>query len=555
MTVSALQKLACRFRSVRGWSHYAILGAAGALSALAFAPFYFTPILFLTLPPVLWSSDPGRPEPGAGTPSSIAFAPTFANLKRGFVTGWWFAFGFHLAGLYWIGGAFLVQSDVFAWLLPIAVTLMPAGLALFHSLAIALLASVSGPVIIRVSVFAVALATTEWLRGNILTGFPWNVLGYALTFPLIFMQAAGVFGIYGLTLIVVIVTCTPLAALAATPSDRQRSFRTIMVLTIAPLACITVYGMHVLAKPDPGYVPDVILRIVQPSVPQSHKFLVEKRRSIFEQHLALTESGPKRGGHHLSAITHVVWPEAALPFLALRTPGVAESISQVLPDHLFVIAGILRAEGQIGGPREAIKVFNSAMVMDGSGRLISTYDKTHLVPFGEYLPFQKTLEAIGLEQLTRLRGGFAVGQRPRPLLPVPGLPKVEMLICYEVIFPEEVSLTDKRPGVLFNITNDAWYGISTGPFQHFHQARVRAVEQGIPVVRAANNGVSGIIDSRGRIVGLLQLNARDALDSPLPRSGPSPPYAKLGDTVFAILALLLIVFVCISARRPPRRNS
>jgi apolipoprotein N-acyltransferase len=191
------------------------------------------------------------------------------------------------------------------------------------------------------------------------------------------------------------------------------------------------------------------------------------------------------------------------------------------------------------------------MVFDGAGALKSVYDKTHLVPFGEYLPWQSTLEAIGLEQLTRMRGGFTEGVTPRPVLQIPGLPSVGGLICYEAIFPGIGAASQTRPEVMVNVTNDGWFGNTTGPRQHFHQARVRAVEEGLPLIRVANNGISAIADSSGQVIVLLGLNERGSRDSLLPLPRSAPPYAVLGDMIFLMVGLLIaatLVFLSRSRR-------
>jgi apolipoprotein N-acyltransferase len=188
------------------------------------------------------------------------------------------------------------------------------------------------------------------------------------------------------------------------------------------------------------------------------------------------------------------------------------------------------------------------MVFDGSGALHSVYDKTHLVPFGEYLPWQSTLEAIGLEQLTRLRGGFSEGITPRPTLALPGLPPVGGLICYEAIFPGVGAASRERPGVLINVTNDGWFGNTTGPRQHFHQARVRAVEEGLTLVRAANNGISAVIDGNGRVVVMLGMNVKGSTDSSVPVQRSTPLYAVFGDSVFLLAALMIAVILVFVSR-------
>lgn len=546
-----LTKVVDRLQKLGRWQRYLVAFAAGVCSILAFAPFFFSPVLFATLPVLLWLSLPEPDSPLTNDERRTLRRLYAAKLGRGFAIGWWFGFGFHLAGLYWIGGAFLVQADVFGWLLPFAVTLMPAGLAIFHGLALSAVGCFTRGPVLRVLALSVALFVSEWLRGNILTGFPWNVLGYALTYPLSLMQSAAVLGIYGLTLVTVIVFATPLAVLAGV-RDRQgagRAVRVIALATLGPLALMAGYGWLALTAPDAGIVSGVKLRLVQPSIVQADKFLPEKRREILERHIDLSRngspggSGTSIGEGGFGDVTHVIWPEAALPFLALRTPEVAKRVAEVFPDNVTLIAGTLRLDGPLIRDGRKLKVYNTAFVMGGDGRKLNTYDKVHLVPFGEYLPFQDTLEAIGLEQITRVRGGFATGVEPRPLLNVRGLPPVAMLICYEIVFPEEIVVGPHRPGLMMNLTNDAWYGRSTGPYQHFHQSRARAVEQGIPLVRVGNNGITATIDARGRVLAQLGLDAVGAITTALPRPIEPTTYALYGDIPAWIVAIMLALFI------------
>jgi apolipoprotein N-acyltransferase len=190
------------------------------------------------------------------------------------------------------------------------------------------------------------------------------------------------------------------------------------------------------------------------------------------------------------------------------------------------------------------------MVFKDNGQLETVYDKIHLVPFGEYLPFQSTLETIGLQQLAHWRGGFSVGSSPRPLLSIPGLPQVSALICYEAIFPASVVEGSERPGLLLNVTNDGWFGATAGPWQHFHQARVRAVEEGLPLVRAANNGVSAMVDAHGRVLAMLGLNDRGTIDNSLPAALTLTTYVRLRDWTFVALALFFTGTAIVLIRRP-----
>ncbi|MCC7252246.1 apolipoprotein N-acyltransferase [Hyphomicrobium sp.] len=520
-------------RALGGWRRAAVAFAAGALSNLAMAPFFFAPILLVTLPVLVWLID-GAVH-GAGE--------VHGKARAGALAGWWFGFGYFLFGLFWIGEAFLVEADKFGWLLPFAVTLMPAGLALFWAVAAAVASLLWRPGFQRLLVLALALAAAEWLRGHVLTGFPWNVLGYALTWPLVLMQSAGLVGIYGLTLLTVPILAAPLVLAADAEPGPARWHAGLRGLAICgvPLVLLAAYGAARLATAPVGAVDGVKIRIGQPSVPQHEKWRSDKQAAIFQDHLALSEVDASEQRDGLADVTHVLWPEAAMPFLPLEHPEALAAIGEMLPDGVFLVTGALRREG--AGPdasgTEPIRAYNSLMVFDSAGALASAYDKTHLVPFGEYLPWQSTLEAIGLEQLTRLRGGFSVGVSPRPLLKVPGLPPLGGLICYEAIFPGVGAQSDGRPGLLVNVTNDGWFGNTTGPRQHFHQARVRAVEEGVPLLRAANNGISAVIDSSGQALVMLGINVRGSIDSILPLARDAPPYAVLGDIVFLLVALLL----------------
>lgn len=526
-----------------GWRRGALAFAAGSVSVLAMAPLFLWPVLFLTMPTLVWLIDGSGESCRGATQESTARAAR-AAVGRAAVAGWWFGFGYFAAGLFWIGEAFLVEADKFAWLLPFAVTLMPAGLAFFtaSAAATARLLWMRGPA--RVLVLAISLAAAEWLRGHVLTGFPWNVLGYALTYPLPLMQSAAVLGIYGLTLWAVVIFASPLV-LAADIRAAGRWRQGFLVAAI-PLAVLWAFGAWRLASTPAPVMEGTRLRVVQPSVSQRDKWRAEKQGEIFQDHLALSRQDATGRQDDLTGITHLVWPEAAMPFLPLNTPDALAAIGELLPAHAQLITGALRVADTrvagLGGVADTTparrRAYNSLMVFGEGGGLSALYDKIHLVPFGEYLPFQETLESIGLEQLTRVRGGFSVGDEPRPLISVAGLPPIAGLICYEAIFPSAVVQGSDRPGLLVNVTNDGWFGNTSGPYQHFHQSRVRAVEEGIPLVRAANNGISAVIDADGRVLARLALNERGTIDSVVPGVRPPTVYARFGDWVFLVNAIV-----------------
>jgi apolipoprotein N-acyltransferase len=531
-----------RVERLAGWRRAAAAFLAGAASALAMAPFFLSPVLFVTLPVLVWMLD-----------AASAGAPTrWRAVRRAAAAGWWFGFGYFLLGLFWVGEAFLVQPEIFAWLMPPAVLMMPAGLALFTGLAAgaARFFWIKGAA--RILVLALALALTEWLRGHVLTGFPWNVLGYALTWPLPLMQAASLVGIYGLTLLCVAIFAAPFVIIADANTDAARRPAAMRAAALAVVPLLTLYGLGAWRLSD-GPAPmleGVRARIVQASVPQRDKWRPEKQREIFEDQLALSRRDAAGRQDDLAGITHLVWPEAAMPFLPLEHPQALTAIGAMLPDGTRLIAGALRLKHPVpADPSKPREGYNSLMVFGDQGNLEQTYDKIHLVPFGEYLPMQVLLESIGLEQLTRWRGGFLTGVVPRPLLAIAGLPPTAGLICYEAVFPREVVQGSERPGLLVNLTNDGWFGDTTGPWQHFHQARVRAVEEGVPLVRAANNGVSAVVDGQGRTVAMLMLNARGVLDTGIPESIAAPVYARFGDSTFVALALIFLAGAVVLNRR------
>ena len=527
-----------RLARLSGWRRFAAAFLAGLASVTAIAPFHAWPVLYLSLPALIWLLDGACLQPAAREPALTPRA-VWRRLRAAAAVGWWFGFGYFVAGLYWVGDAFLVEADVFAPLLPLAVTLLPAGLALFWAAAAALASAFwrSGP--LRVLPFALALAAMEYARGHVLTGFPWNVLGYALTYPLALMQTAALIGIYGLTLVGILIWAGPLVLVAeAAPGPLGRSRRRLaLALAVVPVLALAIWGQLRLTSAPTALLPGVKLRIVQPSIPQREKWRPENQERIFLEHLELSASNAAGLPDALAGITHVIWPEAAMPFLPVDHPAARAAIGRLLPPGTLLIAGGLRAEAAPEAPHGR-RIFNSLLVFGEGGSFIAGYDKAHLVPFGEYLPLAGLLEALGLETLTRRRGGFASGPTPRPVLHLPGLPPVLPLICYEVIFPGAVRGGPERPALLINLTNDGWFGDTTGPRQHMHQARVRAVEAGLPLLRAANNGISALIDAHGRVLAELGLDIRGSADAGLPAALPPTPYARFGDALFAGLWLL-----------------
>jgi apolipoprotein N-acyltransferase len=525
-----LSRLAQTVVLAYGWQRAGIAFAAGAVSALALAPVNAWPVLFLTFPVLVWLTDGSAAGRWSG-PMAAAGA------------GWCFGFGYFLTGLYWIGYAFLVDAKTFGWLLPIAVAGLPAYLALFTALGLAAarLVWVRGPA--RLLALAAALTAAEWLRGHLLTGFPWNTFGYALTQPLVLAQSVSLTGIWGLTFLSLAIFATP-ALFADDRIDTPHPWRPL-IAALAVLAAFTGYGAVRLATHPTAYVDKVKLRIMQPNLQQDDKFNYAAKNQVMERYLALSDraTGPQSNGVH--DVTHLIWPESAFPFFLTREPDVLAQIVRLLQPGTVLITGAVRA-GATPANARVTEAYNSVYVIDHDGSILGIYDKVHLVPFGEYLPFQRLLEKIGLRQLTKQVGGFQSGDRRRAMT-VPGAPKMLPLICYEAIFPGEAVPRGERPGWLVNLTNDGWFGISSGPYQHFQQARVLAVAEGLPLVRAANTGISAVVDPLGRIIASLPLGAEGVLDARLPRAVAPTFYARFGDT--ALILFLVVSIIAIGRRR------
>ena len=509
-----------------GWKRAMIALLAGALSALAMAPFNAWPILFLTVPVAVWLID------GAG-------AGRLGGIPAAAMSGWWFGFGYFVAGLYWVGYAFLVDAQTFAWLLPFAVMGLPAGLALFMAFGFALARLIWTPDSFRILSLACALTVSEWLRGHILTGFPWNAFGYALTEPLALAQSASLIGLWGLTFIAVAVFASP----AVLIDDRHVTPRPWipLVASLLVLAVMGGYGASRLARQPTQFADKVKLRLMQPNLQQDVKFNYAAKQMVMDKYLSLSDraTGPQSSGVRDSTI--LIWPESAFPFFLTREADAMAQIANLLPPGTVLVTGAIRPPDQPAGT-QITRAYNSIYVIDHDGTILSIYDKLHLVPFGEYLPFQSAMEKLGFVQITKVRGGFIPGDRRRTMT-VPNAPRMLPLICYEAIFPGDVVPGDDRPGWIVNLTNDGWFGISTGPYQHLQQARLRAVEEGLPIVRSANTGISAVIDPFGRIIARLGLGTEGVLDSALPKPASPTLFSRVRDMPMALAVALSTVIV------------
>ncbi|UWU76927.1 apolipoprotein N-acyltransferase [Bradyrhizobium huanghuaihaiense] len=530
-----LRQIALAIILTWGWKRAVIAMAAGALSVLALAPFNLFPVLFITFPVLVWLID------GTG-------AGRYGGVPAAALTGYWFGLGYFVPGLYWIGYAFFVDADIFAWLTPFAVLGLPAYLSIFTAIGCALARLLWTKNATRVLALAASLTIAEWLRGHALTGFPWNAFGYALSEPLPLAQTASLIGLWGMTFLTVAIFASPATLIDRTP-DRRVEWRA-SAAAIALLIVMGIFGAIRLSLHPTAMVAGAKLRLMQPNLQQDAKFNYAAKAEVMKKYLALSDraSGPQSTG--VRDATILIWPESAFPFFLTREADAMAQIADLLPKGTVLITGSVRAPDLPRGT-PITRAYNSIYVIDHDGSVLAVYDKLHLVPFGEFLPYQELMEKLGFEQLTRVRGGFIAGS-VRHALPVPTAPSALPLICYEAIFPGEVAGRNERPGWIVNLTNDGWFGISTGPYQHLEQARMRAIELGLPLVRSANTGISAVIDPVGRTVASLGLGIEGILDANLPAAIPPTVYARLGDVPAAMLVALGVMLAV--RRRVAKRH-
>jgi apolipoprotein N-acyltransferase len=398
----------------------------------------------------------------------------------------------------------------------------------------------------RILVLAVCWTLCEWLRSWVLTGFPWNLVGYCWAFSDAMNQFAALAGIWGLSLVTVIAAALPalLVDWDGRPSAGEAARRHIpaalacVAASLALLVAIWIGGSVRLSDAADPLVAGIRLRLVQANVDPGEKGSTDHGIDVLRRHLNLTRETP---GY--DKVTDVIWSETAEPFPLERFPDVRAAVAAVAPRNGLLITGVLRTDSASGPVNE---VWNSMALVDRTGAMIGSYDKFHLVPFGEYVPLHGILPFIS--KFTPGIMDLSAGPGPRTLH-LPGLPPVGPLICYEAIFPGQVVERGDRPQWLLNITNDGWYGISAGPHQHFVSARLRAVEEGLPVVRAANTGISGVIDSYGRVLAQTRLGETAVLDVDLPQPLQGlTPYARWGDAAMAVL-LAVVALAAFAARR------
>lgn len=517
---SLLPYVTSRLHALRGWRLWSVTAFLGIFLTLAFPPVHALPF------------------------AVIAFTGFFLLLasrdtaKSAFATGWWFGFGHHTVGLYWISIAFGVDDGAFLWMVPFALFLLPAYLALFTGLAGWLFHRffAGAPFFARLLWLGVLWVASEWGRMEFLYGFPWNQLGNITSAYLPLMQGASIVGVHGLSLWAVLTGGSFALLLAG-----RRAITGFAALWVVSAGLIFWGHARVQQAPEAGLLADVV-RLVQASIPQSLKWDPQGQIEALRIYSELSRQAPAKWEPN-----YIIWPETAMPFTFSSGSDWALQLAKLVPPYGKLLTGVVRREGE----GENLQVWNSLQVVDSEGQVTAFYDKHLLVPFGEFVPLRKALQPLGINKVTPGTLDFSRGEGAKLIrLGEEELaPNVQPLICYEAIFPSYHVPGDQQPDWLLNITNDAWFGFSSGPYQHLAMAQMRAVELGAPMVRVANTGISAVFDAYGHELQRIPLDVRGIADVALPPRLSAPTwYSVYGEFTILLVNLLLITY-CYAVRR------
>jgi apolipoprotein N-acyltransferase len=433
-----------------------------------------------------------------------------------FKIGFAFGFGYFTLSLHWMAGAFLVEPDLFLWALPLGIFGLPAVLALFWGAAAAIAHLFWSDFFQRIVGLAVSIAGFEFLRGHIFTGFPWNLPGMALGFSLETLQISSLMGIYGMSFLVLLIALSPAAIwpkLDQTIAQRFGPF----VISLFALGTTYIFGVWNLSRFDVEMRNDVTLRLVQPNIPQNEKWQFEYSEAIFQKLIALSTERTTPNDPGLIAATHLIWPESVFPFFVAENPDALARIARMLPNGTSLLAGAARENIDLSGVGTSpAGVYNSIVSFNDQGEINGTYNKVRLVPFGEYVPFKSVLGLLGIREMVSASDSFIHGKPSQNLMSPSATPAFLPLVCYEVIFSGGLGKAVQNAQWMLNLTNDAWFEGTIGAEQHFAHARLRAIEEGVPLVRVANKGVTAIVDPLGRITVQLSKSEASAINAKLP---------------------------------------
>ncbi len=492
------------FKQMSFFKKSLLLLLLGIISSFSFAPYFYIPLF------------------GLGIYVLMLFINQTTSKKQ--ISFYGFVFGAGLGGssLSWVTNALLVDGGTYAIFIPLVIIGLSLFLGIFFMLPAFCSAFFKKPVS-KWMAFCAFFVFFEWVRSWLFTGFPWNLIGNIWTFFPAILQGAALFGVYGLSLLTVLF----FTSFALLPQKRY-----CIILTTILLLIVAGGAFHLYSAPK-EMVWGVNLRLVQPNIPQSLKWDALKAEENYATLIKLSRENNEK-------VTHVIWPESAMPFYPEIDVVERLRLMSALRQGSTLLAGALRIVDL-----KKRQMANSMFVFDHLANIQGYYDKSHLVPFGEYMPFRDVLK---IDKIVPIPSDFNKGTGVQTMY-IPKAPPVSPLICYEVIFPSQVVNKNKRPEWLLNLTNDAWYGLSAGPYQHLSIAQMRAVEEGLPLVRATNNGISAVINPYGEIIASLGLGEKGVLDSPLPRAGNKTLYATYGNKIPLMFIFILLLCAIFKNRR------
>ncbi len=485
----------------------------GFVSSYAFAPTYWLLLIFITFPifmRMLYKSK---------------------SYRKSFFIGWSFGFGYFLGGLYWISYSLLVDNKLFGWLIPFAIIFIPLILALYIGvlgIIVHKLKPQNGSTTGFAVLFVCLWTLFEIIRTNLFTGFPWLALGYSLSRSTVMLQSASIGGVFLLSFILL---CSISVIFVIANSAFNKGSLKLPIIAICAFISLPIinyiYGKYRLQNANVEFT-KYHIRIVQPNISQHLKWSAQQQYKNLLKTIALTSESLKDNNY-------IIWPESATSTYPLNKEETRNLVKKAIPKNSYLISGGLKYG-------KNLEVWNSIFVIDHEGKVVDSYDKIHLVPFGEYIPYRKFLP-FSINKITHGLSDFSPGTTVK-VIKIKDLPSFRPLICYESFFPKEI--LNKKSGIpklLINFTNDAWYGNSPGPYQHLDMTILRSIEYGIPIIRAANTGISAITDPYGRYLHSLPLNKEGVIDEKIPFPiAYSTIYSINGDyTLFIILFFLLII--------------
>jgi apolipoprotein N-acyltransferase len=521
--VESITHLIDRLGALRGVRVFLVSTLLGALGVLGHAPFHIWPLFGVSIWGlfILVAGASLKPKP----------------MRSGFFVAWSWAFGYFLAGMFWVGNAFLVDADKFAWLMPFAVTALPAGLAIFWGAGGAIAARLWRKDPSHILVFVIVFTVVELARGHLLTGLPWNLPAYIWAPGGVMSQTSALIGPYGLSTITLFLMASPVALMSKNSKTARAILGGVTAAMIVGTISFGAARLHLAGPVDPMQGIGPIISAGQGGFTQKEVWDPANAPRVTETYFELLSS-PAVSGSDI-----IIWPEGAFPYLLLEQPDVLAELSDRLGPRRLVVGSVRRTQSP-SGDIYANSILSFARAGDAL-KLEGTYDKYHLVPFGEYLPLRGLFSAVGIASLVSYDGEMTPGPGPSTFV-VQGAPLADPRVCYEIVFPHFNPDAATKAGWILNVSIDAWYGDLLGPDQHYAQARARAIESGMPLVRAASGGWSAIVDRYGRPLAQFKSGTGYAT-ARLPLDAQPTLYGLYGERL--PIAILLILVACVLVSR------